>query len=101
LSEEFPRSGNENVPLRDQPGTLRLRVHGLQIYPEWNAYLKDRQPKTLVVWGRNDSIFAASAPEIVKRNVPAAQVSYFDGCHFVLDEYADEIAEAIIINFSR
>jgi hypothetical protein len=20
-------------------------------YPEWNAYLKDRQPKTLIVWG--------------------------------------------------
>jgi len=23
-------------------------------YPEWNAYLKNRQPKTLIVWGRND-----------------------------------------------
>jgi pimeloyl-ACP methyl ester carboxylesterase len=22
-------------------------------YPEWTAYLKDRQPKTLIVWGRN------------------------------------------------
>jgi pimeloyl-ACP methyl ester carboxylesterase len=26
-------------------------------YPEWNAYLKDRQPKTLIVWGRNDPLF--------------------------------------------
>ena len=27
-----------------------------ELYPEWNSYLKNRQPKTLVVWGRNDSL---------------------------------------------
>ena len=26
----------------------------IQHYPEWTAYLKDRHPKTLIVWGRND-----------------------------------------------
>ena len=29
------------------------------------------------------------------------RVHYFDGGHFVLDEYADAIAEAIIETFSR
>ena len=28
----------------------------IQHYPEWTAYLKDRQPKTLIVWGRNDPL---------------------------------------------
>src|SRR5262249_42885862 len=28
----------------------------VQHYPAWNAYLKERQPKTLVVWGRNDPL---------------------------------------------
>lgn len=73
----------------------------VQHYPEWNAYLKNRQPKTLIVWGRNDPLFAPAAAELVKQNVPTAEVRYFDGGHFVLDENADAIAEAIIATFSR
>jgi pimeloyl-ACP methyl ester carboxylesterase len=69
-------------------------------YPEWKAYLRDRQPKSLIVWGRNDPVFSAAAPEIIKQAVPAADLRYFDGGHFVLDEYANDIAEAIIETFS-
>jgi pimeloyl-ACP methyl ester carboxylesterase len=72
----------------------------IQHYPAWTAYLKDRQPKTLVVWGRNDPLILPAAAEFVKRIVPAADLRYFDGGHFVLDEYADAIAEAIIETFS-
>ena len=72
----------------------------IQRYPEWNAYLKDRQPKTLIVWGRNDPLILPAAAEFVKQVVPAADLRYFDGGHFVLDENADSIAEAIIETFS-
>ncbi|HEV2752184.1 MAG TPA: alpha/beta hydrolase [Gemmatimonadales bacterium] len=70
-------------------------------YPEWNAYLKDRQPKTLIVWGRNDPFLLPAAAESVKQDVSTAEVRYFDGGHFALDEYAEAIAEAIIETFSR
>ena len=73
----------------------------IQHYPEWTAYLKDRQPKTLIVWGRNDPLILPAAAEFVKEAVPAAGLRYFDGGHFVLYEYADAIAEAIIETFSR
>jgi len=69
-------------------------------YPEWTAYLSDRQPKTLVVWGRNDPLLLPAAAEFVKRIVPAADLRYFDASHFALDENADAIAEAIIERFS-
>jgi pimeloyl-ACP methyl ester carboxylesterase len=72
----------------------------IQLYPQWAAYLEGRQPKTLIVWGRNDPLFLPAAPEFVKQFVPTADLRYFDGGHFVLDEYADEIAEAIIETFS-
>jgi pimeloyl-ACP methyl ester carboxylesterase len=70
-------------------------------YPEWNAYLKERQPKTLIVWGRNDPLIWPAAAEFVKKLVPTVDLRYFDGGHFVLDEYADTIAEAIIERFSQ
>jgi pimeloyl-ACP methyl ester carboxylesterase len=72
----------------------------IEHYAEWNAYLKDRQPKSLIVWGRNDPLFVPAAAEFVKQVVPTAKLCYFDGGHFVLDEYADAIAEAIIETFS-
>ena len=70
-------------------------------YPEWNTYLQDRQPKTLIVWGRNDPLIWPAAAEAVKRVVPGADLRYFDGGHFVLDEYAAAIAEAIIETFAQ
>jgi len=73
----------------------------IQHYPEWTAYLKDRQPKTLIVWGRNDPLIWPAAAEFVKQVVSAAEVRYFDSGHFVLDENANEIAEAIIDTFSQ
>jgi pimeloyl-ACP methyl ester carboxylesterase len=73
----------------------------IQHYPEWTAYLKDRQPKTLIVWGRNDPLILPAAAEFVKQVVPAADLRYFDAGHFALDENADAIAEAIIETFSQ
>ena len=70
-------------------------------YPEWSAYLKERQPKSLIVWGRNDPLFVPAAPEFVKQLVPAADLHYFDGGHFVLDECSDAIAAAIVETFAR
>ena len=72
----------------------------IQLYPQWTAYLKDRQPKSLVVWGRNDPLILPAAAEYVKQVLPESEVHYFDGGHFVLDGYAEPIAEAIIETFS-
>ena len=72
----------------------------IQHYPEWIAYLKDRQPKTLIVWGRNDPLMQPAAAEFVKQVVPTADLRFFDASHFTLDENADAIAEAIIQTFA-
>ena len=73
----------------------------IEHYPRWTAYLKARQPKTLIVWGRNDPLMLPAAAEFVKQVVPAADVRSFDGGHFVLDEYAGAVADAIIDAFSE
>jgi len=39
----------------------------IQHYPEWTAYLKDWQPKTLIMWGRNDPLILPAAAEFVKQ----------------------------------
>jgi len=69
-------------------------------YPRWAAYLKERQPKTLILWGRNDPFFTPAATEALMQALPAADLRFFDGGHFVLDEYAYPIAQAIVEKFS-
>jgi len=73
----------------------------IQYYSEWTAYLNDRKPKTLIVWGRNDPLIVPAAAEFVKQVLPAAELRYYDGGHFVLDEYVEAIADAITETFSR
>ena len=51
--------------------------------------------------GRNDPLILPAAAEFVKQVVPAADLRYFDGGHFVLDENADAGADAIIETFFR
>jgi len=70
-------------------------------FAEWIADLKERQPKTLIVWGRNDPLLLPAAAEFMKQVLPAADLRYFDGGHYVLDEYSNEIADAIIEKFTR
>ena len=72
----------------------------MPVYPQWTAYLKHRQPRTLIVWGRNDPLILPTAAEFVKQVVPAADPRYFGGGHFVLGEYAEPIAEATSDVFS-
>ncbi len=68
-------------------------------YPKCQAWLRDRQPRLLVVWGRYDPSFDISEPEAYRRDVPGAQIHVLDAGHFALDTAADDIA-ALIEDFA-
>jgi pimeloyl-ACP methyl ester carboxylesterase len=61
-------------------------------YPKWQAWMRETQPRLLVVWGKYELSFDSSEPESYRRDVPNAQVHIVDGGHFALDTAADEIA---------
>lgn len=64
-------------------------------YDAWHAYLRSQQPKTLVVWGKNDPFFLAAGAEAFRRDVKDAEVILLDGGHFALEEYAETISAQI------
>jgi pimeloyl-ACP methyl ester carboxylesterase len=61
-------------------------------YPGWQAWMRETQPRLLVLWGKYDASFQLSEPEAYRRDVPGAQIHILDGGHFALDTAADEIA---------
>jgi pimeloyl-ACP methyl ester carboxylesterase len=69
-------------------------------YPNWQAWMRERQPHLLVIWGKYDPSFDISEPEAYRRDVPNAEVHVLDAGHFALDTKADEIA-AFMRQFMR
>jgi pimeloyl-ACP methyl ester carboxylesterase len=65
-------------------------------YPKWQAWLRDHQPPTLVVWGEHDPSFVAPGAEAFKGDLPNAEINLLDAGHFALDEKTDEIADLIL-----
>jgi pimeloyl-ACP methyl ester carboxylesterase len=64
-------------------------------YPKWQAWMRQTQPRLLVIWGKYELSFDPSEPEAYRRDVPTAQVHIVDGGHFALDTAADHIAELV------
>ena len=67
-------------------------------YPKWQAWMRERDPRLLVIWGRYDLSFDLSEPEAYRRDVPHADVHVLDAGHFALDTAANEIA-TLVRNF--
>jgi pimeloyl-ACP methyl ester carboxylesterase len=65
------------------------------LYPAFQAYFREHKPRFLAVWGKNDPFFLPPGAEAFKRDIPDAQVRFFDTGHFALETHAKEIAEAI------
>jgi pimeloyl-ACP methyl ester carboxylesterase len=67
----------------------------VEAYPTWQAWLREQQPRLLVIWGRYDLSFELSEPDAYRRDVPGAEVHILAASHFALDTAADEIAGLI------
>lgn len=62
-------------------------------YPKWQAYLREHQPPTLIVWGKNDHIFPAEGAHPYKRDLKNLEFHLLDTGHFALEEDGDLIAQ--------
>lgn len=65
------------------------------LYPEFQAYFRTHKPPVLAVWGRHDPFFLPAGAEAYRRNIPDAEVRFFDTGHFALETHSEEIAAAI------
>lgn len=68
----------------------------VSLYPQFQQYFRKRQPPLLAVWGKHDPFFLPAGAEAFKRDIPKAQVQFFDTGHFALETHCQEIAESIL-----
>lgn len=88
--------------LLDRPGNQEIQLalkydyqSNLLLYPQWQAYLRQYQPPTLVVWGKNDRGFLVEGAYAYKRDLQNLEFHLFDTGHFALEEDGKAIANHI------
>lgn len=86
--------------LLDRPGIDEIMLDlfkdygtNVALYPQFQAFFRERRPPTLIVWGQNDVIFPADGARPYLRDLPDAEFHLLDTGHFALEDKGDEIAK--------
>jgi pimeloyl-ACP methyl ester carboxylesterase len=65
------------------------------LYPKWQEFLHEHQPKTLIFWGQDDIFFTREGGEAYLKDLPNAEMHRLDSGHFAVEDCLDEIASNI------
>ena len=85
------------------PSNLRIQLdlfydyrHNPELYPTWQKFLHDRQPKTLIFWGQHDPFFSPAGGEAFLKDLPKAEIHRLNAGHFATEDNLPYIASHII-----
>ena len=102
VSRISPDNWVHDQALLDRPGNADIQLDlfydyrtNVPLYPAVQAYFREHRPPTLIVWGKNDTIFPADGAHPYKRDLRDAEFHLFDTGHFALEDKADEIVPLI------
>lgn len=85
------RPGNDEIQL----DLFLDYASNVALYPKFQEYFRTRRPPLLAVWGKNDPFFLPPGAEAFRRDVPEAEVRFYETGHFALETHCREIAAAI------
>ncbi len=90
------RPGNDAIQLN----LLHNYQSNLALYDGWHEFFRNKQPKTLIVWGKNDPFFTVEGAQAYLRDIPKAELHLLDTGHFALEDSSEFIAQQIVNLFS-
>jgi len=85
------RPGNDEIQL----DLFLDYASNVVLYPKFQEYFRAKRPPLLAVWGKSDPFFLPPGAEAYKRDIPDAEVNFYDTGHFALETHHQEIADAI------
>jgi pimeloyl-ACP methyl ester carboxylesterase len=98
-----PDTWTDEYAFLTRPGETEIQLDlfydyrtNVAAYPLWQQWLRDHQPRLLVLWGKYDPSFTVAGAEAYKKDVPGCQVIVLDAGHFAIDEARDQIAAHIL-----
>jgi len=82
-----------NTPLRREIvlSVFEDQRNNMDWFPTYQAYLREHQPPTLIVWGPHDGYMPAGSARAYLRDLPNAELHLLDGGHWALETNLNEI----------
>jgi pimeloyl-ACP methyl ester carboxylesterase len=84
----------------DRPGNAAIQLDllynyqsNVALYDRWHEYFRNRRPRMLILWGKNDPFFTVEGAKAYQRDIPNAELHLIDTGHFALEDFSDFIAE--------
>jgi pimeloyl-ACP methyl ester carboxylesterase len=62
------------------------------LYPKWQSFLKQNQPKTIIFWGQDDIFFTREGGEAYLDALPKAEMHRLESGHFAVEDCLEYIA---------
>jgi pimeloyl-ACP methyl ester carboxylesterase len=97
-----PDNWNMDFYFMERPNAQRMHLDlfydyrtNVALYGEWQALLREHQPKTIIFWGQNDIFFTREGGEAYLRDLPNAEMHRLDSGHFAVEDSLQEIASNI------
>jgi len=97
-----PDAWESDVAFMQRPHAVRLNLDlfydyrtNVPLYPAWQAFLREQQPKTLIFWGQHDIFFTPEGGEAYLTDLPNAEMHRLEAGHFAVEDHLDYIADHI------
>ena len=97
-----PESYTLDAALLARPGNTEIQLDlfldyrsNVRAYGAFQAYFRAHQPPLLATWGTHDPFFLPAGAEAFKRDLPNADIRFYDTGHFALETHVAEIGETI------
>jgi pimeloyl-ACP methyl ester carboxylesterase len=95
-----PDNWQMDLHFLDRPMARRIQLDffydyrtNVKLYPEWQAFLRARQPKTIIFWGQDDIFFTKEGGEAFLTDLPKAEMHRLQSGHFAVEDSLPYIVE--------
>lgn len=97
-----PDNWNMDFRFMERPKARRIQLDlfydyrtNVTLYPQWQSFLGERQPETIIFWGQDDIFFTREGGEAYLKDLPKAEMHRLESGHFAVEDSLDYIANHI------
>ena len=97
-----PDNWNIDFRFMERPNARRVQMElfydyrtNVTLYPQWQKFLREKQPRTLIFWGQDDIFFTREGGEAYLKDLPRAEMHRLDSGHFAVEDSLNQIADNI------
>jgi len=95
-----PDNWESDSGFMQRPDAVRVNLNlfydyrkNVELYPVWQKFLRDNQPKTIIFWGQTDIFFTPAGGEAYLKDLPNAEMHRLEAGHFAVEDHLEYISK--------